>query len=89
MLKPASRTPIGALIIGEVLSTAPHLPKGAFSILPCSRDGADLFTTDDRFKLLTFTGSAQVGWGMKARAGKKKVVLELGGNAGCVIEDYR
>jgi acyl-CoA reductase-like NAD-dependent aldehyde dehydrogenase len=89
VLKPASRTPIGALIIGEVLSTAPHLPKGAFSILPCSRDGADLFTTDDRFKLLTFTGSAQVGWGMKARAGKKKVVLELGGNAGCVIEDYR
>lgn len=60
MLKPASRTPIGALIIGEVLSKAPHLPKGAFSILPCGRDGADLFTTDERLKLLTFTGSPAV-----------------------------
>ena len=60
MLKPASRTPIGALIMGEVLVDAPHLPKGAFSVLPCSRDGADLFTTDDRFKLLSFTGSPSV-----------------------------
>lgn len=60
MLKPASRTPIGALIIAEVLSRAPHLPKGAFSVLPCSRDGADLFTTDPRFKLLSFTGSPSV-----------------------------
>jgi acyl-CoA reductase-like NAD-dependent aldehyde dehydrogenase len=46
--------------MGEVLSDAPHLPKGAFSVLPCSRDGADLFTTDDRFKLLSFTGSPSV-----------------------------
>lgn len=60
VLKPASRTPIGALIIGEVLSKAPHLPAGAFSVLPCSREGADLFTTDPRFKLLTFTGSPAV-----------------------------
>ena len=59
-MKPASRTPIGALIIAEVLSSAPHLPKGAFSVLPCSRDGADLFTTDPRFKLLSFTGSPSV-----------------------------
>ena len=60
VLKPASRTPIGALIIAEVLAGAPHLPKGAFSVLPCSREGADLFTTDPRFKLLTFTGSPSV-----------------------------
>jgi acyl-CoA reductase-like NAD-dependent aldehyde dehydrogenase len=60
VLKPASRTPIGALIIGEVLSRAPHLPEGAFSVLPCTRDGAELFTTDDRFKLLSFTGSPTV-----------------------------
>ena len=60
MLKPASRTPIGALIIAEILSSAPHLPLGAFSVLPCSREGADLFTTDPRFKLLTFTGSPSV-----------------------------
>ena len=70
VLKPASRTPIGALIIGEVLAET-NLPKGAFSILPCSRDGADLFTTDERFKLLSFTGSPGVGWDLKARAGKK------------------
>jgi len=85
VLKPASRTPIGALLIGEVLAET-ALPPGAFSILPCHRDGADLFTTDPRFKLLSFTGSPEVGWAMKARAGKKKVVLELGGNAACIVE---
>ncbi len=85
VLKPASRTPIGALIIGEVLAET-DLPKGAFSILPCSRDGADLFTTDERFKLLSFTGSPDVGWALKAKAGKKPVVLELGGNAACVVD---
>lgn len=86
VMKPASRTPIGALLLGDILSRC-NLPEGAFSILPCSRDGADLFTTDDRFKLLSFTGSPSVGWGMKAKAGKKKVVLELGGNAACVVDD--
>ncbi len=85
VLKPASRTPIGALMIGEVLAET-DLPKGAFSILPCHRDKADPFTTDDRLKLLSFTGSPTVGWAMKARAGKKKVVLELGGNAACVVD---
>ena len=86
VLKPASRTPIGALIIGEVLAES-DLPKGAFSILPCSRDGADLFTTDERLKLLSFTGSPDVGWALKAKAGKKPVVLELGGNAACVVDE--
>ncbi|HEY2347145.1 MAG TPA: aldehyde dehydrogenase family protein [Xanthomonadaceae bacterium] len=85
VLKPASRTPIGALIIGQVLAET-DLPRGSFSILPCHRDGADLFTTDERFRLLSFTGSAAVGWDLKARAGKKKVVLELGGNAACVVD---
>lgn len=85
VLKPASRTPLGALIIGEVLAET-DLPEGAFSILPCSRDGADLFTTDDRFKLLSFTGSPDVGWDLKARAGKKPVILELGGNAACIVD---
>lgn len=86
ILKPASRTPIGALIIGEILAET-NLPEGSFSILPCSRDGADLFTTDDRLKLLSFTGSPQVGWELKKNSGKKKVVLELGGNAACVIDE--
>ncbi len=85
VMKPASRTPLGAIIIGEVLAET-KLPKGAFSILPASRNGADLFTTDDRLKLLSFTGSPDVGWDLKARAGKKKVVLELGGNAAVIID---
>ncbi|MCR9197800.1 MAG: aldehyde dehydrogenase family protein [Planctomycetaceae bacterium] len=85
VMKPASRTPLGALIIGEVLAET-DLPDGAFSILPCSRDGADLFTEDDRLKLLSFTGSPEVGWQLKARSGKKKVVLELGGNAAVIID---
>lgn len=85
VLKPASRTPIGALIIAEVLAET-DLPQGACSVLPCRRDGAELFTTDPRFKLLSFTGSPEVGWDLKARAGKKKVVLELGGNAACVVD---
>ena len=85
VMKPASRTPLGAIIIGEVLAET-DLPKGAFSILPASRDGADLFTTDERLKLLSFTGSPGVGWDLKAKAGKKKVVLELGGNAAVVVD---
>jgi len=85
VLKPASLTPIGALIIGEVLAET-DLPRGAFSILPCPRQGAELFTTDDRLKLLSFTGSPEVGWQLKAKAGKKQVVLELGGNAAVVVE---
>jgi acyl-CoA reductase-like NAD-dependent aldehyde dehydrogenase len=85
VMKPASRTPLGAIIIGEILAET-DLPRGAFSILPASREGAELFTTDDRLKLLSFTGSPEVGWDLKARAGKKKVVLELGGNAAVVID---
>ena len=86
VLKPASKTPVGALLIGGVLAET-DLPEGAFSILPCRRDGAERFTTDPRLKLLSFTGSPDVGWDLKAKAGKKKVVLELGGNAACVIDE--
>ena len=85
VMKPASLTPIGALLIGEVMAET-DLPAGAFSILPASRDGADLLTTDERLKLLSFTGSPDVGWALKARAGKKAVVLELGGNAACIVD---
>jgi acyl-CoA reductase-like NAD-dependent aldehyde dehydrogenase len=86
VLKPASLTPIGALIIGEVLAET-KLPPGAFSILPCHREGAELFTVDERLKLLSFTGSPDVGWALKAKAGKKRVVLELGGNAAVIVND--
>lgn len=85
VLKPASLTPVGALLIGEVLVEA-GLPKGSWSILPCPREGAAQLTTDERLKLLSFTGSGEVGWDLKAKAGKKKVVLELGGNAACIVD---
>jgi acyl-CoA reductase-like NAD-dependent aldehyde dehydrogenase len=85
VMKPASRTPLGALIMGEVLAET-SLPRGAFSILPAHRDGADMFTQDERLNLLSFTGSPGVGWDLKAKAGKKKVVLELGGNAAVIVD---
>jgi acyl-CoA reductase-like NAD-dependent aldehyde dehydrogenase len=84
VLKPSEKTPIGALIIGEVLAET-DLPKGAFSILPCRIEDAGPFVSDERLKLLSFTGG-QVGWELKAKAGRKKVVLELGGNAACIID---
>ncbi|HEV2680296.1 MAG TPA: aldehyde dehydrogenase family protein, partial [Rhodanobacter sp.] len=84
VLKPAEKTPIGALIIGEVLAET-DLPKGAFSILTLDGKHAAPLVEDERFKLLSFTGG-QVGWELKARAGRKKVVLELGGNAACIVD---
>jgi acyl-CoA reductase-like NAD-dependent aldehyde dehydrogenase len=86
VLKPASFTPVGALIIGETLAEI-DLPEGAFSVLPCPREGARLFTEDERMRLISFTGSPEAGWDIKARAGRKKVVLELGGNAACVVDE--
>lgn len=86
ILKPASLTPVGALVIGEILAGA-GLPAGAFSILPCPRSAAGLFAVDERLKLLSFTGSPDAGWELKRRAGKKKVVLELGGNAACIVDE--
>ncbi|MFM6906069.1 MAG: aldehyde dehydrogenase family protein [Acinetobacter tjernbergiae] len=85
VLKPASLTPISALMIAKVLAET-DLPKGSWSVLPCDRQAADILVTDERFKLLSFTGSDQVGWDMKARAGRKKVTLELGGNAAVLID---
>lgn len=85
VLRPSERTPVGALIIAEILAET-NLPEGAFSVLPCEIEVADAMVTDERLKLLSFTGSPQVGWKLKSRAGKKKVVLELGGNAACVVD---
>jgi acyl-CoA reductase-like NAD-dependent aldehyde dehydrogenase len=85
VLKPSSLTPVGALIVGEVLAET-ALPEGAFSILPCRLVDAGPFTTDERLKLLSFTGSPEVGWQLKRDAGKKRVVLELGGNAAVVVD---
>jgi len=84
VLKPASATPVGALIIGEVLAET-GLPRGAFSVLPCKSADSAALVSDERLKLLSFTGG-QIGWELKAQAGRKKVVLELGGNAAAIVD---
>jgi glyceraldehyde-3-phosphate dehydrogenase (NADP+) len=85
VLKPPTYDPLTMLTFAELIAEL-DLPKGAVSILPMKRDVGDLLVTDERFKLLSFTGSPDVGWDMKSRAGKKRVVLELGGNAGVIID---
>lgn len=85
VLKPAPQTPLTALLLGELVLDA-GLPPGACSILPCRNETAELMVTDDRPRVVSFTGSAPVGWMLKSKAGKKRVVLELGGNAGVVVE---
>lgn len=84
ILKPASSTPLSTLALAKIIDNT-DLPKGVFSVLPMDRESGNQLVTDERFKLLTFTGSPEVGWNMKNNAGKKKVVLELGGNAGVII----
>lgn len=84
IIKPASATPLSCLKLAQIIHQS-ELPKGAFSVLPADRATGDLLVTDERIKLLSFTGSPKVGWKMKNNAGKKKVVLELGGNAGLII----
>jgi glyceraldehyde-3-phosphate dehydrogenase (NADP+) len=84
ILKPASSTPLSTLEFAKIVDKT-SLPKGALSILPMDRQAGNQLVTDERFKLLSFTGSPEVGWKMKADAGKKKVVLELGGNAGVIV----
>ena len=85
VLKPPSKDPLTMLTVGEIIAEAGAI-EGSVSILPMTRELGDQLVADDRFKLLTFTGSPSVGWRMKARAGKKKVVLELGGNAGVIVD---
>jgi glyceraldehyde-3-phosphate dehydrogenase (NADP+) len=86
ILKPASTTPLTALFLAEIIDKT-ILPKGGFQVLPCSRETGDLLVKDERINLLSFTGSPDVGWKMKKDCGKKKIVLELGGNAGTYIHE--
>ncbi|MFI4892996.1 MAG: aldehyde dehydrogenase family protein [Phycisphaerales bacterium JB058] len=86
VLKPASKTPIGALIIGEILAET-DLPAGAFSILPCPSKDAKALVTDERIRHLSFTGSDTVGKEIIRDAGLKRVTLELGGNAACIVDE--
>ncbi len=84
VLKPSTSTPLSTLKLARIIDKT-GLPKGAVSIIPMDRKTGNLLVTDQRFKLLTFTGSPAVGWKMKRDAGKKKIVLELGGNAGVIV----
>lgn len=86
VLKPASATPTAALLLGEVLLET-GMPAGMVNITPCGADLADRLVADDRFKLITFTGSPAVGWDLKRKAGRKRVALELGGNAAVIVND--
>jgi acyl-CoA reductase-like NAD-dependent aldehyde dehydrogenase len=85
VLRPPSKAPLALLTLAEIIDAA-GAPPGTVSIIPMSRALGERMVSDERFKLLTFTGSPDVGWGMKARAGKKKVLLELGGNAAAIID---
>ncbi|MCW5879026.1 MAG: aldehyde dehydrogenase family protein [Anaerolineales bacterium] len=86
ILRPASATPLSALKLGEIILEA-GWPEGGYAVVPsATRDAAPL-VEDPRIKLLTFTGSPAVGWALKAKAGMKRVTLELGGNAGVIVHD--
>jgi len=85
VLKPASSTPLSALLLAEILVEA-GMPAGMVNVTPCGADLADRLVGDDRFKLVTFTGSPAVGWELKRKAGRKRVTLELGGNAAVIVE---
>ena len=84
IVKPAPQTPLTALLLAETVQAA-GWPDGALNVLPLSNEDAGLLVTDDRLKLISFTGSAAVGWDIKKRSGKKKVVLELGGNGAVMV----
>ncbi|MBI5464135.1 MAG: aldehyde dehydrogenase family protein, partial [Ignavibacteriales bacterium] len=85
ILKPAPQAPLTALKLGEIIADSGY-PKEAFSILPCANEVAEKMVADLRIHMLSFTGSHSIGWMLKEKAGKKKVVLELGGNAGVIVD---
>ena len=86
LLRPASQTPVSSLLLGRIVLEA-GWPEDGIAVLPCTTDTASPLVEDDRIKLLTFTGSPAVGWALKARAGRKRVTLELGGNAAVIVHD--
>ncbi|MBP7504346.1 MAG: aldehyde dehydrogenase family protein [Prolixibacteraceae bacterium] len=84
ILKPARSTPLSMLELAAIIHET-GLPQGALSVLVTGREAGNLLVTDDRIKMVSFTGSPEVGWEIKTRAGRKKVLLELGGNAGVIV----
>ncbi|MHB8070293.1 MAG: aldehyde dehydrogenase family protein [Desulfobaccales bacterium] len=85
IVKPTSATPLTALLMAEIYEQA-GLPPGGLQVLPSASSVAEKYVADDRLKALSFTGSAAVGWHLKSVAGRKKVILELGGNAACIVD---
>ncbi len=85
IIRPASQVSITSLLLGEIINES-GLPKGGINIVPCGYEEASSLLEDERVKKVTFTGSPEIGWGLKKQAYKKKVTLELGGNAAVVIE---
>jgi acyl-CoA reductase-like NAD-dependent aldehyde dehydrogenase len=85
VIKPSSQTPMSSLALQQIAAEA-GLPSGAFNVVPCPSTVANKFVGDPRIKMVTFTGSAEVGWGIKQRAAKARVTLELGGNAATIVE---
>src|SRR5205823_132026 len=84
VLRPASQTPISSLKLAEIILES-GWPEEGFAVVPSTTKDAGPLVEDDRIKLLTFTGSPAVGWGLKPRAGRKRVTLELGGNAAVIV----
>lgn len=84
IVKPAPRTPLSALILGELLAET-DLPEGAFSVLPLGNEETRKLVADPRLPVVSFTGSGPVGWSLADAAPRKHVVLELGGNAAAVV----
>jgi acyl-CoA reductase-like NAD-dependent aldehyde dehydrogenase len=86
ILKPASSTPLSALLLGKLALEA-GIPPEAFSVLTCSGAQAEKIVRDDRIKMFSFTGSSEVGWRLKQVCGRKRYTLELGGNAAAIIHE--
>lgn len=86
IIKPSDRTPLTALLLGEVFLES-GLPPGALQVVPTNVKNIETLLSDERIKMISFTGSAEVGWKLKNRAGKKAVALELGGNAPVIVDE--
>jgi acyl-CoA reductase-like NAD-dependent aldehyde dehydrogenase len=85
LLKPATQASLTSLRLAKIIETSGY-PAGAFSVIPCTNALAEGLVQDERIKLFSFTGSPAIGWSLKAKSGKKKVLLELGGNAGVIVD---
>src|SRR3989441_1949384 len=84
-VKPPPQDPLTTLRLGELVKASGY-PAGAVNIVPCHVEVAQILIEDPRVRVITFTGSAKAGWAIRAKAGTKRVLLELGGNAAVIVE---